>query len=81
MLTEVAEYGRKTEEEVKAIQSGIKKNIEGTNNEGKETRTRINNLEQKEEVNIQLEQNEEIRIQINEERLRNLWDNFKYSNI
>ena len=32
-------------------------------------------------TNIQLEQNEESRIQKNEERLRNLWDNFKFSNI
>ena len=38
-------------------------------------------MEQKEEINIQLEQNEETRIQINEESLRNLWDNFKHSNI
>ena len=49
--------------------------------EGKETRTQINDLEQKEERNIQPEQNEETRIQNNEERLRNLWDNFKCSNI
>ena len=35
---------------------------------------------QKEEINIQPEQNEETRIQRNEERLRNLWDNFKHSN-
>ena len=35
----------------------------------------------KEEINIQSEQNEETRIQKNEERLRNLWDNFKLSNI
>ena len=49
--------------------------------EGKETRTRINDLEQKEEINIQPEQNEETRIQKNEEKLRNLWDNFKHSNI
>ena len=41
----------------------------------------INDSEQKEEINIQLEQNEETRIQKNEERLRNLWDNFKHSNI
>ena len=51
-----------------------------TNNEGKETRTRINNLEQKEEINIQSEYNEETRIQKNE-RLRNFRGNFKYSNI
>ena len=38
-------------------------------------------MEQKEEINIQVEQNEEIRIQKNEERLRNIWDNFKHSNI
>ena len=31
--------------------------------------------------NIQPEQNEETRIQKDEERLRNLWDNFKRSNI
>ena len=38
-------------------------------------------LEQKEEINIHLEQKEETQIQKNEERLRNLGDNFKYSNI
>ena len=36
-------------------------------------------MEQKEEINIQPEQNEETRIQKNEERLRNLRDNFKHS--
>ena len=46
------------EEKVKAMQSEIKKNTQGTNNEGKETGTQINNLE-KEEVNIQPGQNEE----------------------
>ena len=64
-----------------ALQSEIKKNIQGTNSEGKKTRAQINDLEQKEEIYIQLDQNEEIRIQINEKRLRNLWDNFKHSNI
>ena len=38
-------------------------------------------MERKEEINIQPEQNEETRIHINEERLRNLWDNFKCPNI
>ena len=38
-------------------------------------------MEWKEKKNIQQEQNEETRIHINEERLRNLWDNFKLSNI
>ena len=53
----------KIEEKVKAITSEIEKNIQRTNSEGKETRTQINDLEQKEEINIQLEQNEETRIQ------------------
>ena len=59
----------------------IKKTIQGTNSEGKETGTQINYLEQKEEINIQPEQNKETRIPKNEERLRNLWGNFKHSNI
>ena len=80
MLTELTEFGCKMKEEMKAIQSEIKKNIQRTNSERKETGTQINNLE-KEEINIQLEQNEETRIQKNEERLRNLQDNFKHSNI
>ena len=53
------------------MKSEIKKNVHGTNNEGKETGTQINGLDQKEET----------RIQKNGERLRNLWDNFKCSNI
>ena len=71
----------KIEEKVKAMQSEINKSIQGTNSKGKGNRIQINNLEQKEEINIQPEQNEETRIQKNEERLRNLWDNFKHSNI
>ena len=63
------------------MQSEINENIQRINSEGKETGTQINSLEQKEEINIQPEQNEEIRIQKNEERVRNLWDNFKCSNI
>ena len=81
MLTEMVEYGPKIEEKVKAMQSEIKIYIQGTNSEGKETRIQTNDLEQKEEINIQPEQNEETRIQKNEERLRNLRDNFKHSNI
>ena len=38
-------------------------------------------MDQKEERNIQAEPNEETRIQKNEERLRNLQDIFKHSNI
>ena len=81
MLTEMVEYGYKIEEKVKAMQSEIKENIQGTNTVGKETGTEINDLEQKEEINIQPEQNEETRVTDNEERLRKPWDNFKHSNI
>ena len=42
----------KKKEEMKAIQSEIKKNIQGTNSDGKVTGTQINGLEQKVEVNI-----------------------------
>ena len=48
---------------MKATQSEVKKNIQGTNSEGKETRAQINDLKQKEEINILPEQNEEIIIQ------------------
>ena len=81
MLGKMTEYGHKIKEEVKAIQSEIKKNIQGTNREEKETGSQINTLDQKKEINIQPEENEETRIQKNEERLRNLRENFKRSNI
>ena len=66
---------------MEAVQSEIKENVQGTNSDGKETRTQINHLVQREEINIQPGQNEERRIQKNEERLRNFQENFKHSNI
>ena len=69
MLKEMVEYGCKMEEKVKAMQSEMKRNVQGTNSDGKETGTQINNLEQKEEINIQLEQNEETKIHKNERSL------------
>ena len=81
MLTELIELSCKMKEEMKATQSEIKENVQGTNSEVKETGTQINDLEQKEEINIQPEQNEETRIQKNEERLQNFWDHYKHSNI
>ena len=81
MLTELVEYGHKMQEKVKAMKSERKENVERTNSDGKETKTHINGLDQKEEINIQPEQNEETRIQENEERRRNLQDFFKWSNI
>ena len=61
MLTEMVEYGLKIEEKVKAMQSEIKKNVQGTKSDRKKTRTQISDLEEK-EINIQPEQTEETRI-------------------
>ena len=47
MLREMTEYGCKIEEEVKAMKSEIKKNIQGTHSEGEKTGTQIKELEQK----------------------------------
>ena len=69
MLIEMVEYGCKIEGKVRAINSEIKKNIQETNSEGEETRTQINGLDQKEEINIHPEQNEKARIQKNERGL------------
>ena len=76
----MAEFGHKLDEKMKAMIRETKENVQGTNTEGKET-TQISGLDQKEEINSQPEQNEETRIQKNEERLRNLQDIFKCSNI
>ena len=81
MLTELVEFGRKLYEKMKAMLRETEENVQGTNSDGKETRTQINSVGQKEERNIQPEKNEETRIQKNEERLRNLQDIFKRSNI
>ena len=53
MLTELIELGGKMKEQMKDTQNEIKQNIQGTNSDRKETRTQSNNLEQKEEINIQ----------------------------
>ena len=74
MPTEMVEYVCKIDERVKTMQNEMKRNVQGTNSEWKETRTQINDLEQKEGINIQPKQNEETPIQKNEEKLRNLWD-------
>ena len=70
----MVDYGCKMEEKVKAVQSEIKKNIQGTKREGMEAGIQINDLEQREEINIHLGQKEETRIQKNEENIRRLWD-------
>ena len=81
ILTEIVEYGCKIGEGVKAMQSELKENVQGANSDKKEIGTQINNLDEKEEINIQPEQNEETRIWKNEDRLRNLQAIFKRSNM
>ena len=80
-LTELVEFGHKVDEKMKAMLRETKENVQGTNSDVKETGTQINGVNQTEERNIQPEKNEETRIQKNEERLRNLQDIFKHSNI
>ena len=81
MLTELVEFGPKLDEKMKAMLRETKEDVQGTNSDGKETGTEINGVDQKEERNIQPEKNEETRIQKNEDRLRNLQDILKHSNI
>ena len=61
-LKDLIEYGKNIREEMKAILREIKKNPQETNSEGKKARIQINDLEHKEEINIQSKQNEDIRI-------------------
>ena len=77
MLTELIELGQK----MKDTPNEVKRNIQGTNSDRKETRTQSKDLEQKEKINIQPEQNEETRIRKSEETFTNRWDNLKHSTI
>ena len=47
MLTELVEYGHKIEGKVKAMKSEIKKNVQGTNSEEKETKSEEKGLKSK----------------------------------
>ena len=74
MLTELIEVGQKiktnkqtNKKQMKDTQNEIKQNIQETNSDRKETGTQSNDLEQKEEINIQPERKEETRIQKNED--------------
>ena len=80
-LTELVEFGHKLDEKMKPMLRETKENVQGTNSDAKETGTQINAVDQKEETNIQPEKNEETRIRKNEERLGNLHDILKRSNI
>ena len=62
-LTELVEFVQKLDEKVKPMLRETKENVQGTNSDAKETGTRINGVDQKEERNIQPEKNEATRIQ------------------
>ena len=47
MLTELVEFGYKFDEKMKAMLRETKENVQGTNNDAKETGTQINGLDQK----------------------------------
>ena len=48
MIKDLIELGQKMKEQMKAIQSEIKQNIQGTNSDRKEIKIQSNDLEQKE---------------------------------
>ena len=52
MLTDLVESIRKPDEKMKPMLRETKENVQGTNSDAKETGTQINDLEQKEEINI-----------------------------
>ena len=72
---------KKTQAEVKFALSEIKKNLQGIKSGVDEAKNQINDLEYKEEKNIQSEHQEEKRIQKNKDGLKSFWDNFKHTNI
>ena len=65
----------------KGYKSEIVENVLGTNSDGKETRTRINGLDHKEEINIQVQQVKKQEFKKNEDRIRRLWVISKCANI
>ena len=62
ILKEFMEYGnsiKNTQEEMKVTLIAMKKNLQGANNGGDDAKIQINDLEHKEEINIQSEHQEE----------------------
>ena len=53
MLTELGEFGHKLDENLKAMLTETKENVQGTNGNGKETGTQINGVDQKDETSNQ----------------------------
>ena len=53
MLTELVESVRKVDEKMKPMLRETKENVQGTNNDAKETGTQINSVDQKKETSNQ----------------------------
>ena len=51
----MVEFGLKLDEKMKAMLRETKENVQGTNSDGKETGTQINNVDHKEETSNQKE--------------------------
>ena len=62
-LTEMVEFVQKPDEKMKPMLRETKKNVQGTNSDGKETGTQVNSVDRKEDINSQPEKNAETRIQ------------------
>ena len=67
-------------EEMKVTLSEINKNLQGTNSGEDEADNQINDLKHKEGKAFNQNNGKEKRILKNEDKLRNLWDNFKCIN-
>ena len=80
-LTELVEFVWKLDEKMKPMLRETQENLQGTNSDGKETGTQINAVDQKEERTSNQKRMKKQEFKKNEERLRNLQDIFKHSNI
>ena len=81
MLTELVEFVQKLDEKMKAMLRETKENVQGTNSDAKGNWDSNQWCGPEEERNIQPEKNDKTRIQKNEEKLKNLQDILKRSNI
>ena len=81
MLTELVEFGHKLDEKMKPMLRETKENVQGTNSDGKELelKSTVWTRRKKETSNQNRMKKQEFKK--NEERLRNLQDIFKHSNI
>ena len=81
MLTKLVEFGHKLDEKLKAMLSEIKEKVQGTNSDRRKLglKSTIWSRRKKETFNQNRMGNQEFKK--NEERLRNLQDIFKCSNI